>query len=86
MCCRATGQGDTAEDMLQRSLYALEMAWHSHFNPTTANVRMEYQPNLALFRALFAHMQVSLAGCESDCSCRKLCSPTDLRPSSTHIK
>ncbi len=26
--CRATGQHEYADDMLQRCLYALEMAWH----------------------------------------------------------
>lgn len=45
--------------MLERCLYALEMAWHPWFNPATANCRLPYEQeqNRPLFTALFKHMQ-----------------------------
>ena len=45
--------------MLERCLYALEMAWHPWFNPATANCRLPFvqEQNRPLFTALFKHMQ-----------------------------
>ncbi|CAL8471120.1 g10662 [Coccomyxa elongata] len=56
---RATGQHETADEMLERCLYALELACHPWFNPSTANCRLPYrqEQNRPLFTALFKHMQ-----------------------------
>lgn len=50
----------TADDMLCRALYALEGAWVHGFDPTTGNVRLDFEvaPNRGLFLALFRHSQV----------------------------
>lgn len=58
-CARATGQHEYADEMLQRCLYALEMAWHPSFSPATASCRLPYsqEQNRPLFAALFKHMQ-----------------------------
>lgn len=49
--------------MLERCLYALEMAWHPWFNPATANCRLPFaqEQNRPLFTALFKHMQARAA-------------------------
>jgi hypothetical protein len=52
----------TADDMLCRALYALEGAWMHGFDPTTGNVRLDFEnaPNRGLFLALFRHAQVRM--------------------------
>ena len=57
---RSSGSHETAEDMLQRAVYALEMAWHSRYNPINVDVFISYDRpvNRPLFRALFLHAQV----------------------------
>ena len=57
--CRAV-RLQTADDMLCRALYALEGAWMHGFDPTTGNVRLDFEnaPNRGLFLALFRHAQV----------------------------
>ena len=43
-----------AEEMLERALYALEMAWHPAFSPAAANAHVPYEePNAPLFTCLF---------------------------------
>ncbi|KAK9819275.1 hypothetical protein WJX81_004556 [Elliptochloris bilobata] len=53
---RATGQHEYAEELLQRCLYALEMAWPPSFRPQ-ARVDFEEEQNRPLFVALFRHIQ-----------------------------
>ena len=63
---RATGQHENADELLERSLYALEMAWHPWFNPiTNPDCRLKYEEecNRPFFHALFKHM---LVRCVSD--------------------
>lgn len=54
----------TADDLLCRALYALEGAWMHGFDPTTGNVRLDFEnaPNRGLFLALFRHAQVRSQG------------------------
>ena len=43
-----------AEEMLERALYALEMAWHPSFSPAAASMHVPYEePNAPLFTCLF---------------------------------
>lgn len=60
----------TADDMLCRALYALEGAWVHGFDPTTGNVRLDFEnaPNRGLFLALFRHAQVCM---DSMCVCAR---------------
>lgn len=60
MCCTV----QTADDLLCRALYALEGAWVHGFDPTTGNVRLDFEnaPNRGLFLALFRHAQVGFEG------------------------
>ena len=57
--CRATGQHEYAEELLQRCLYALEMAWPPSFRPQAGGCRVafEEEQNRPLFVALFRHVQ-----------------------------
>ncbi len=59
-CCRATGQHEQADELLQRCIYALEMALHPYFKWGEANCRIPFEEehNRPLFIALFKHMQV----------------------------
>jgi len=59
-CCRATGQHEQADELLQRCIYALEMALHPYFKWGEANGRIPFEEehNKPLFSALFKHMQV----------------------------
>lgn len=59
-CYRATGQHEQADELLQRCLYALEMALHPFFQWGEPNCRIpfEEESNRPLFAALFKHMQV----------------------------
>ena len=59
-CCRATGQHEQADELLQRCIYALEMALHPYFKWGEANCRIPFEEenNRPLFSALFKHMQV----------------------------
>lgn len=44
----------TAEEMLERALYALEMAWHPSFSPAAASMHVPYdEANAPLFICLF---------------------------------
>ncbi|CAL5228630.1 g11796 [Coccomyxa viridis] len=56
---RATGQHEQADELLQRCLYALEMALHPFFQWGEPNCRIpfEEESNRPLFAALFKHMQ-----------------------------
>jgi hypothetical protein len=56
LCCAL----QTADDLLCRALYALEGAWVHGFDPTTGNVRLDFEsaPSRGLFLALFRHAQV----------------------------
>lgn len=58
--CRATGQHEQADELLQRCLYALEMALHPYFQWGEPGCRIpfEEESNRPLFSALFKHMQV----------------------------
>ena len=46
-CEQSTGEHSTAQEMLERALYAFEMSWHHAFNPATANVLLDFdhEPN-----------------------------------------
>jgi len=77
--CRAVPcRGQTADDLLCRALYALEGAWVHGFDPTTGNVRLDFEnaPNRGLFLALFRHAQVGsgpVQGCgQHDSLCNRL--------------
>jgi hypothetical protein len=50
---------NTAQELVERCLYALECAWHPSFVPTTAACRLPYaeHENRPLFIALFKHVQ-----------------------------
>jgi hypothetical protein len=63
-CCAVLCCVQTADDMLCRALYALEGAWVHGFDPTTGNVRLDFEsaPNRGLFLALFRHAQVMKGG------------------------
>ncbi|DBA78426.1 hypothetical protein WJX79_008278 [Trebouxia sp. C0005] len=56
---RSMGEVAASDEMLERCIYALEMAWHPYFNPGTANTRMDFghPPNRPLFIALFKQTQ-----------------------------
>jgi Transcriptional repressor TCF25 len=56
---QATGDPAYADEMLERCLYGLEMAWHPAFNPPLGSCRVPYKhaANRPLFVALFRHMQ-----------------------------
>lgn len=56
---RSMGEHSTADDMLDRCLYAFEMAWHHSFNIATANCMLdpEREENKGFFEALFRHLQ-----------------------------
>lgn len=57
---RSMGEVSYAEEVLNRALYALEMAWHPRFDPGRGACRLasERHENRALFVALFRHAQV----------------------------
>lgn len=59
---QSMGEHSTADDMLDRCLYAFEMAWHHSFNIATANSMLdpEREENKGFFEALFRHLQVSI--------------------------
>ena len=47
-----------AEEMLERALYALEMAWHPTFSPAAASAHVPYEEaNAPLFICLFRYTQ-----------------------------
>ncbi|KAL4419888.1 hypothetical protein ABPG75_006986 [Micractinium tetrahymenae] len=55
---RSMGEQAYAEEMLERALYALEMAWHPSFSPAAANMHVPYEEaNAPLFICLFRYMQ-----------------------------
>lgn len=56
---RHMGENQYAEEMLSRSIYCLEMAWHPAFNVASGNCRLDYEveENRAMFIALFRHLQ-----------------------------
>ncbi|KAI8475009.1 MAG: transcriptional repressor TCF25-domain-containing protein [Monoraphidium minutum] len=63
---RAMGEGQYAEESLNRALYALEAAWCAGFDPASARCRLDIElpENRALFVALFRHAQaLSRRGC-----------------------
>ncbi|KIZ00582.1 hypothetical protein MNEG_7378, partial [Monoraphidium neglectum] len=65
---RAMGEGQYAEESLNRALYALEAAWSPAFDPAAARCRLDIEvpENRALFVALFRHAQaLSRRGCHS---------------------
>lgn len=59
------GEHSTADDMLDRCLYAFEMAWHHSFNIANANCMLdpEREENKGFFEALFRHLQVLVSCC-----------------------
>ena len=59
--CRATGEHASSDEMLERCLYALDLAFHPRF--VLGRSRMSHGPvrNRPLFAALFKQMQVSRA-------------------------
>ena len=61
MHCRATGQHEQADELLERCLYALEMALHPQFFLGDPHCRVPYEEetNRPLFTTLFKHMQAS---------------------------
>lgn len=76
---------NTAQELVERCLYALECAWHPSFVPTTAACRLPYaeHENRPLFTALFKHVQsLGRRGCHRSAleSC-KVCMPPLRRPS-----
>ena len=66
--CRATGQHEQADELLQRCLYALEMALHPFFQWGEPGCRIPFEEehNRPLFSALFKHMQV-VQPCSYNC-------------------
>ena len=58
------GEAQYAEEVLNRALYALEMAWHPAFDPSRGRCRLDIEEpeNRPLFVALFRHAQVRLGG------------------------
>ncbi|GBF99710.1 hypothetical protein Rsub_12422 [Raphidocelis subcapitata] len=73
---RAMGEGQYAEESLNRALYALEAAWCPAFDPATARCRLDIAlpENRGLFVALFRHAQaLSRRGCHASAlECSKL--------------
>ena len=59
--CRATGEHASSDEMLERCLYALDLAFHPRF--VLGRSRMSHGPvrNRPLFAALFKQMQVGWA-------------------------
>lgn len=57
---RSVAHHESAEEFLQKAVYALEMAWPARANPAIAPVGISYDEpiNRPLFRALFLHAQV----------------------------
>ena len=61
MCTfRASGQNETADEMLARSLYALESIWPSNFQPGVSRINSDLPENGAIFKTLFKYIQVLL--------------------------
>ncbi|CAD7700951.1 unnamed protein product [Ostreobium quekettii] len=56
---RAMSEHLSAEELLNRCLYALESAWHPWFNPAYGTCKLSYKipENRPLFMALFRHVQ-----------------------------
>nr|CAG4650400.1 EOG090X0BCY [Sida crystallina] len=64
--CRMGDDTQMATELIERSLYILESAFHPSFNLASGNCRLEYkqQENRALFLALFKHLvYIGLRGC-----------------------
>jgi Transcriptional repressor TCF25 len=59
-CLQSMGEQSTADDMLDRCLYAFEMAWHHSFSVATANCMLdpERKENKGFYEALFRQLQV----------------------------
>lgn len=61
---RAMGKHEEADFMIQRAVYALEMAWPSRCNPAAGmhiTISYDEEINRPMFRALFLHAQVCTA-------------------------
>ena len=75
---QATGEHTYADEMLERALYAFEMAWHPTFSPATGNCSLDFahQPNRAFFKCLFRQTQASqqLCMCQVALTYRGVCS------------
>ena len=56
--CRSSGQNETADDMLARCLYALEMAWPLNFRLGGCTLEYDLAENVPLFKSLFQHIRV----------------------------
>eukprot|EP00850_Spirogloea_muscicola_P014878 SM000110S18885 [mRNA] locus=s110:149940:151775:+ [translate_table: standard] len=56
---RTMGEAQSAAELLEQALFALEGAWHPWFNPTLGSCRLPYSEaaNRPLFHALFRHAQ-----------------------------
>nr|CAG4641952.1 EOG090X0BCY [Eurycercus lamellatus] len=64
--CRMSDDTQMATELIERSLYILESAFHPSFNLASGNCRLEYkqQENRALFLAIFKHLvYIGLKGC-----------------------
>lgn len=60
------GEAQTAGELLEKALYALECAWHPLFKPVEGNCRLSFShgPNKSFFAALFRFAQnASRRGC-----------------------
>lgn len=57
--CKMSEDGSMAADLIERAIFALENSFHSMFNLTQGNCRLEYrrQENRAFFVCLFKHAQ-----------------------------
>lgn len=56
--CRSGGQHETADDMLSRAIYAMEMAWPPNFSLGECTLEYDLPENVPLFKALFQHIRV----------------------------
>ncbi len=71
--CRTMGQHEQADELLERCLYALEMAQHPQFalGEPHCQAPFEKESNRPLFSALFKHMQAGLflfSSCSRGCA------------------
>jgi Transcriptional repressor TCF25 len=70
---QSMGEQSQADDMLDRCLYAFEMAWHHSFSIATANCMLdpERKQNKGFLEALFRQLQVLTASCLALATCKQ---------------
>ena len=58
--CKQTGELETAQDFIERAIYAFEASWHHNFNPFSGKCRLSYthEENRTFFLVLFRYIQL----------------------------